>query len=80
VLQAGGQDAGEVLAARFSPTLSAWVGSALLVRRLAHPHVSLAASTEAGPVGLTTRTTPLVDNLSLHVDLHKHSFATREVP
>lgn len=77
-LQVEGQHAGEVLEAMFSPTLAAWVGSALLVKRLAHPHVSLVASTEAGTVRIMTRTTPLVDNLSLHIDLHKHSFATRE--
>jgi glycine cleavage system aminomethyltransferase T len=77
-LQVAGQDAGEVLAARLSPTLGAWIGSALLAKRFAHPHVSLSASMEAGSVQLTTRTTPLVDNLSLHIDPHKHSFATRE--
>jgi glycine cleavage system aminomethyltransferase T len=78
VLQVSGKDAGEVLAARFSPTLGAWVGSALLATRLAHPHVPLTASSDAGPVQLLTRTTPLVDNLSLHVDPHKHTYATRE--
>jgi glycine cleavage system aminomethyltransferase T len=72
-----GEDVGEVLAACFSPTLGAWIGSALLARRLAHPHVALAVSSEAGPMPITTRTTPLVDNRSLHVDPHKHSFATR---
>ena len=77
-LQVAGKDAGEVLAATFSPTLGAWVGSALLATRVAHPHVPLTASSDAGPVQLTTRTTPLVDNLSLHVDPHKHAYATRE--
>jgi glycine cleavage system aminomethyltransferase T len=72
-----GEDVGEVLAACFSPTLGAWIGSALLRRCLAHPHVALAVSAEAGPIPITTRTTPLVDNQSLHVDPHKHSFATR---
>jgi glycine dehydrogenase len=72
------QNVGEVLAARFSPTLQAWVGSALLKRRFAHPHVPLSVSSDAGPVPVLTRTTPLVDNLSLHVDPHKHTFATRE--
>jgi aminomethyltransferase len=75
-LQLGGEDAGEVLATSFSPTLGAWVGTALLTRRLAHPHIELTASSDAGAVSLTTRTPPLIDNLSLHVDPHKHSFAT----
>jgi glycine cleavage system aminomethyltransferase T len=74
----GDEDVGEVLAASPSPTLGAWVGTALLARRLAHPHVALAATTAAGPVQVTTRTPPLVDNLSLHVDPHKHSYATRD--
>ena len=68
---------GEVLAATFSPTLGTWVGSALLQARVAHPHLPLTATTEAGPVQLTTRTTPLVDNVSLHLDPHKHAYAAR---
>jgi glycine cleavage system aminomethyltransferase T len=74
-LQRDGADVGEVLAASFSPTLGGWVGTALLHRRLAHPHVDLVAASPAGLVRVTTRTPPLVDNLSLHVDPHKHSFA-----
>jgi hypothetical protein len=65
-----------VLAVSLSPTLGGWVGTALLTRRLAHPHVELTATSETGVVHLTTRTPPLIDNLSLHVDPHKHSFAT----
>jgi aminomethyltransferase len=79
-VQLGGDDAGEILAATFSPSLGAWVGTALLTRRLAHPHIELEATSEAGVVHLTTRTPPLIDNLSLHVDPHKHSFATRASP
>lgn len=75
-VQLGGEDAGEVLAASFSWTLGGWVGSALLARRVAHPHVELTATSDAGVVHVTTRTPPLIDNLSLHVDPHKHSFAT----
>ena len=73
----GDDDVGEVLAASVSPTLGGWVGTALLARRLAHPHVELTSTSAGGPVRVTTRTPPLVDNLSLHVDPHKHSFATR---
>jgi len=72
-VQLRGEDVGEVLAASHSPTLGAWVGTALLARRLAHPHVQLTAG---NAVQLTTQTTPLIDNLSLHIDPHKHSFAT----
>jgi aminomethyltransferase len=70
-------DAGEVLAAAFSPLTKTWVGIALLSRRLAHPHVELIATTAQGTVRATTRTTPIVDNESLRVDPHKHTFATR---
>jgi glycine cleavage system aminomethyltransferase T len=73
-----GEDVGEVLAARFSPTLGTWIGSALVAKRLAHPHVALAAASETGLTQLRTCTTPLVDNLSLHIDPHRHSFATRD--
>ncbi len=76
-LRLGAEDAGEVLAAHFSPSLGMWVGSALLHRRLAHPHVPLTATSEAGAVCVMTRTTPLVYNASLRIDLHKHSYATR---
>jgi aminomethyltransferase len=79
VLLAGGH-AGELLAACFSPTLGRWVGSALLDVRLAHPHLTLSVETEAGPVPLATCTAPLVDNLSLHIDPHTHSYATRSAP
>jgi glycine cleavage system aminomethyltransferase T len=72
-----GQLAGEVQAAGHSPTLGAWVGQALLARRLAHPHVDFAVDTLRGPIAITTRTAPMVDNLSLHVDPHKHAYATK---
>jgi glycine cleavage system aminomethyltransferase T len=71
-------DAGEILAACFSPTLGSWIGSALLDIRVAHPHLTLTATTASGPVNLRTRTAPLLDNRSLHIDPHKHSYATRD--
>ena len=69
--------AGEVLAARFSPTMGMWVGAALLATRLAHPHLLLTAMSEGTLARVTTRTTPLVENASLRIEPHKHSFATR---
>jgi glycine cleavage system aminomethyltransferase T len=76
-VQLGGEDAGEVLASCFSPTLGARIGSALLSKRLAHPHVTLSAKSRGGTTSLKTCTTPLVDNLSMHIDPHKHSYSTR---
>ena len=70
----GDLDVGEVLAARASPTLGLTVGSVLLERRFAHPHLSLTAGERA----LRTMTASLVDNLSLRVQPHKHAYATRD--
>ena len=75
----GNVEVGEVLASCGSPTLGQTVGSALLFPRFAHPHLSLTATTDAGPVFLRTCTASLVDNLSLRVQPHKHSYATRDV-
>ena len=72
----GELEVGEVLAARASPTLGVTVGSVLLDRRFAHPHLSLTAGDRA----LRTMTASLVDNLSLRVQPHKHSYATRDKP
>jgi sarcosine oxidase subunit alpha len=77
-VQVAGRDAGALLATCFSPTLGRWIGSALLDIRLAHPHLTLTVTTEAGPVSLETCTAPLVDNLSLRIDPHRHSYATRD--
>jgi aminomethyltransferase len=78
-VQRDGAEAGETLATCFSPTLERWIGCALLPVRLAHPHVPLAVLTPAGATPIHTATTPLVDNASLHVDPHKHAYATRGV-
>lgn len=72
-----GLDVGEVLAACSSPTLGQTVGSALLDRRFAHPHLTLSAMSPDGPLSLRTQTASLVDNLSLRILPHKHSYATR---
>jgi hypothetical protein len=47
----------------------------LLDLRFAHPHLTL--STAPGGLSLRTCTASLVDSRSLHVDPHKHSYATR---
>jgi glycine cleavage system aminomethyltransferase T len=72
-LRLGDLDVGEVMVARASPTLGAIVGAALLDLRFAHPHLTLSA----GAATVRTCTASLVDNLSLHVQPHKHSYATR---
>jgi aminomethyltransferase len=72
-----GAKTGETLAACYSPTLDRWIGRALLPVQLAHPHVPLVVATSNGTTPIVTCTTPLVDNLSLHVDLHKHAYATQ---
>ncbi len=77
-VQIAGHDAGALLAACFSPTLGQWIGSALLDIHLAHPHLTLTAATEGGQVSLETRSAPLVANLSLRIDPHKHTYATRD--
>lgn len=70
-------DVGEVLAACVSPTLGVTVGSALLDRRFAHPHLSLRT---AEGLALRTQTASLVQNVSLRVQPHKSSYATRNAP
>jgi glycine cleavage system aminomethyltransferase T len=72
-----GEDVGEVLAVSFSPILERWIGSVLLPIHLAHPHLTFLATTADSQVALKTCTTPLVDNISLHIDPHKHSYAAK---
>jgi glycine cleavage system aminomethyltransferase T len=72
-----GLDIGEVLAACESPTLGQTVGSALLLLRFAHPHVTLSAVAPEGEIAFRTCTASLVDNLSLRILPHKHAYATR---
>jgi hypothetical protein len=51
---------------------------ALVPRAIAHPHMAvLSADTDAGPVALRTQAPPLLDNRSLHVDPHRHSYGAR---
>jgi glycine cleavage system aminomethyltransferase T len=72
-IRLGDLEVGEVLAACDSPTVGCTVGSALLEARFAHPHLTL--TSEAAT--LRTCTASLVDNMSLHVDPHKHAYASR---
>jgi aminomethyltransferase len=72
----GDSNVGRVLAACASPTLGVTVGSALLDLRFAHPHLAL----RVGELSIRTCTASLVDNRSLHIDPHKHSYATRNQP
>jgi aminomethyltransferase len=70
-------DAGEVLASCDSPTLGQTVGSVLLDIRVAHPHITFTA----GEHEIRTCTASLVDNQSLRIQPHKHSYASRnDVP
>jgi len=66
-------DIGEVLASCDSPTLGQTVGSVLLDIRVAHPHITFTA----GEHEIRTCTASLVDNKSLRIQPHKHSYATR---
>jgi glycine cleavage system aminomethyltransferase T len=74
-----GRDAvGELLETGWSSTRGQWVGMALVPRAIAHPHLAvLSADTDAGPVALRTQAPPLLDNRSLHVDPHRHSYGAR---
>jgi len=75
-----GQDTvGELLAAGYSCTRGEWVGMALLPRALAHPRIAVLAVARADRlVPIETMAPPLINNLSLHVDPHRHSYRTRE--
>ena len=66
-------DVGEVLASCASPTLGQTVGSVLLDIRVAQPHITFTA----GEHEIRTCTASLVDNQSLHIQPHKHSYQTR---
>jgi glycine cleavage system aminomethyltransferase T len=72
----GNELVGEVLSAGWSHARSEWVGSALLQLAVAHPGVSLKVLTPNGET-ITTKSTPLLNNLSLYVDPHRHSFQTK---
>jgi glycine cleavage system aminomethyltransferase T len=69
---------GEVLAAGWSPVFDKWVGVALIATRLAAPGIqAFRVGTEGAGDPLSTLTPPLINNRSLHIDPHRHSFRTR---
>jgi len=71
---------GTVLAAAFSPLRRDWVGWALLDLHVAWPGISAMTVAGAGvpPVAIATRTPPVLNNRSLHIDPHRHSYQTRD--
>ena len=76
----GDQLVGEVLAASFSHTARLWVGNALLALPIAHPGIArMCVRAPERLVQIRTVTPPLVNNRSLHVDPHRHSYRTREL-
>jgi aminomethyltransferase len=77
VVTLDGAVAGEVFAAGWSPTCNEWVGIALLALRVAQPGIRSFRAGDEQAIVLETRTPPLVNNRSLHVDLHRHSYQSR---
>jgi glycine cleavage system aminomethyltransferase T len=71
-------EVGEVFAACASPTLGQTVGSVLLQRRFAHPHLTLTTTGPEENASLRTCTASLVDGLSMRIQPHKHAYATRD--
>jgi len=71
-------EVGEILAACPAPTLGQTVGSVLLERRFAHPHLTLTTTGPEGHASLRTCTASLVDSLSLRIQPHRHAYATRD--
>jgi glycine cleavage system aminomethyltransferase T len=74
----GGDPVGTVLAAGWSSVRKQWVGWALTDVSVAWPGIrDLAVEGGAGKVPIETRSPPLLNNRSLHVDPHRHSHQTR---
>jgi aminomethyltransferase len=74
----GDEAVGEVLVASWSHTRQEQVGTALIATRYAHPGIdAFVVDSAAGPVRMRTRTPPLLDNRSLYVEPHRHTYATR---
>lgn len=66
---------GRVLTGGYSSMLGLYVAIALLERELAHPGCE-ALRAGAARVGVSTKTVPLLANLSLFVDVQQHDFAS----
>jgi glycine cleavage system aminomethyltransferase T len=74
-----GREIGTVLVATTSCTRGDGLGIALIDRDLAHPGIDrFVVDAPGGPVAMLTRTPPLINNRSLHVDPNRHSGRTRE--
>jgi glycine cleavage system aminomethyltransferase T len=73
-----GREIGSVLAATTSCTRGDSVGVALLDPALAHPGIEdFVVDGAGGPVPMLTRTPPIINNRSLHVDPNRHTGRTR---
>lgn len=75
----GEQAVGEVVHQGFSPSRKEWVGLALLATPIAYPHIEFVVHEGNSSIPIRTATPPLLNNLSLHVDPHRHSYRTRSV-
>ena len=70
---------GTVLVVGWSPFRREWVGWAHLDLSVAWPGISaLEVEGAGGPVAIDTRSPPLLNNRSLHIDPHRHSHQTRD--
>jgi aminomethyltransferase len=70
-------EVGSVLAAGFSSVRGDWVGWALLDTPLAWPGLRFNVAAAEGAMPIETRSSPLLNNRSLHVDPRRHSHQTR---
>jgi aminomethyltransferase len=71
-----GREAGTVLWTGWSPVRAQWVGWALIELGLAWPKIRFGVHPDGGAT-VETRSPPLLNNRSLHVDPHRHSYQTR---
>ncbi|CAN5669458.1 aminomethyltransferase family protein [soil metagenome] len=74
-----GENVGVVANAGYSPLRRQWVALALVDVGWAHPGIdAFEVMTPNGRVAARTVTPPLPNNLSLHVNLQRHAYATRD--
>lgn len=73
-----GEPVGLVANAGHSPLRGDWVVLALVDVHWAHPGIDFEIASTAGAVSARTVTPPLPNNLSLHLNLQQHSYATRD--
>ncbi len=73
-----GRGLGEVLAADWSHTRGECVGIALIAIAYAHPHIdAFIAKVGDQAIPLRTHSAPVLNNRSLYVNPHRHTFASR---